>query len=79
MDAYEYDPNAMYSADPSAYYYYQQQHQESQSIADDDDDNNELDDVSKKRNVNNVKKHQLVYFSYNTSWVIVREENKKYK
>ncbi|ORE07665.1 hypothetical protein BCV72DRAFT_249300 [Rhizopus microsporus var. microsporus] len=44
VDAYEYDPNAMYSADPSAYYYYQQQHQESQSIAD-DDDNNELDDL----------------------------------
>ncbi|KAI8366896.1 hypothetical protein BD560DRAFT_490660 [Blakeslea trispora] len=28
VDAYAYDPNAMYSTDPSAYYYYQQQEQE---------------------------------------------------
>lgn len=27
MDAYAYDPNAMYSTDPSTYYQYQQQYE----------------------------------------------------
>ncbi|KAG0768541.1 hypothetical protein G6F57_003800 [Rhizopus arrhizus] len=47
VDAYEYDPNAMYSTDPSAYHYYQQQQQQQQEEEeyDEPEANGSLDDL----------------------------------